>query len=207
MSEPELLALLALGLVGTFTPGPNNTLSAALAANHGLRHAWPFVCAVPCGWGLLLLACHAGLGVLVQQAPFARWVLLLFGASYLLWLAWRLARSDAWSNPTHQVLRVSFVQGVALQIINPKAWFLAITVASGWVVGFDQPVKRLLQVLPLFMGFGFVSNLAYAWAGAALRVWLQGPDRSARRLRTFNRIMALGLLATVVWMALSTSRL
>ena len=72
MSEPELLALLALGLVGTFTPGPNNTLSAALAANHGLRHAWPFVCAVPCGWGVLLLACHAGLGVLVQQAPFAR---------------------------------------------------------------------------------------------------------------------------------------
>jgi hypothetical protein len=43
MPGSELLALLGFATAMAFTPGPNTTLSAALAANHGLRHALPFV--------------------------------------------------------------------------------------------------------------------------------------------------------------------
>ena len=53
MTSAELSALLVLATVSSFTPGPNTTLSTAMAANHGLRHALRFVCAVPVGWGLL----------------------------------------------------------------------------------------------------------------------------------------------------------
>ena len=200
MTAPEWMALLTLATAGSFTPGPNTTLSTALAANHGLRRALPFVCAVPCGWGLLLLASGAGLGALVQQHPAARWSLLALGAGYLLWLAWRLSRTTALSAQRDNTLDIGFVQGITLQLINPKAWFLAITVASGWVVGVDPLWQRLLAVLPVFMFFGLISNLAYALMGAALRTWLQGPDGSARRLVSFNRLMALGLLGTVIWM-------
>ena len=66
MPWPELTALLVFSTAMAFTPGPNTTLSAALAANHGLRHAMRFVLGVPVGWGLLLVACALGLGALVQ---------------------------------------------------------------------------------------------------------------------------------------------
>ena len=66
MPWSELMALLVFSTAMAFTPGPNTTLSAALAANHGLRHAMRFVVAVPFGWGLLLLACALGLGALIQ---------------------------------------------------------------------------------------------------------------------------------------------
>ena len=69
MSSEELFALIALATVGTFTPGPNTALSATIAANHGLRRALPFVCAVPAGWGLLLVLNAAGLGVMVLGYP------------------------------------------------------------------------------------------------------------------------------------------
>lgn len=200
MNEQELLALLALGFVGSFTPGPNTALSTTLAANHGLRRALPFVCAVPCGWGLLLLASSAGLGALVQQHPPVRWVLVVGGAAYLLWLAGRLVRTTVWSAPAQDPVPIRFAQGLALQFLNPKAWLLAISVASGWVLGLDNPTLRLLQVLPVFMGFGLISNLAYAAVGSALREWLQGPRQSGRRLVWFNRGMALGLMATAAWM-------
>jgi threonine/homoserine/homoserine lactone efflux protein len=203
MSSTEFIALIALATVGTFTPGPNTTLSATLAANYGLRRALPFVCAVPAGWSLLLILNAAGLGALVLDFPALRWGLLVTGALYLLWLAWKLASPQRLSESTQGPI-VGFKQGVMLQFINIKAWFLALSVVSGWVIGHDDTLGRLLETLPVFMFFGLASNLIYAWIGASLRHWLRGPDDSALRLQWFNRGMALALLVTVAWMAQST---
>jgi threonine/homoserine/homoserine lactone efflux protein len=202
MSSEELFALIALATVGTFTPGPNTALSATIAANHGLRRALPFVCAVPAGWGLLLVLNAAGLGVMVLGYPPLRWGLLAAGVLYLLWLAWKLANTQHLSEATIGPV-VGFKQGMMLQFINIKAWFLALSVVSGWVVGHDDTVARLLETLPIFMFFGLTSNLTYAWIGASLRHWLRGPNDTAQRLQWFNRIMALALLGTVVWMVRS----
>ena len=202
MSSEELFALIALATVGTFTPGPNTALSATIAANHGLRRALPFVCAVPAGWGLLLVLNAAGLGVMVLGYPPLRWGLLAAGVLYLLWLAWKLANTQHLSEAAIGPV-VGFKQGVMLQFINIKAWFLALSVVSGWVIGHDDTVARLLETLPIFMFFGLTSNLTYAWVGASLRHWLRGPNDTAQRLQWFNRIMALALLGTVVWMVRS----
>jgi threonine/homoserine/homoserine lactone efflux protein len=83
-SPEEFTALLVLSTAASFTPGPNTTLSTALAANQGLRSAFKFIVAVPVGWGLLLAICMAGLGNLVLAVPALRWVILLGGTLYLL---------------------------------------------------------------------------------------------------------------------------
>ena len=202
MSSDELFALIALATVGTFTPGPNTALSATIAANHGLRRALPFVCAVPAGWGLLLILNAAGLGLMVLGFPPLRWGLLAAGVLYLLWLAFKLASTQRLSEAAQGPI-VGFKQGVMLQFINIKAWFLALSVVSGWVIGHDDTLARLLETLPIFMFFGLSSNLTYAWIGASLRHWLRGPNDTAKRLQWFNRSMAVALLGTVVWMARS----
>ena len=63
LSPAEWSALLLLATASSFTPGPNTTLSTALAANFGLRRAMRFVCAVPVGWGLLLVLCATGIHI------------------------------------------------------------------------------------------------------------------------------------------------
>ena len=199
MISTEFMALIALATVGSFTPGPNTALSATLAANFGLRRALPFVCAVPVGWGLLLLLNTAGLGAVVLSFPPMRWGLLFTGVFYLLWLAWKLANTHSLSEAREGPI-VGFRQGVMLQFINIKAWFLALSVVSGWVIGRGDTWTRLYETLPLFMCFGLASNLTYALIGASLRHWLRGPNDTARRLQWFNRSMALALLATLVWM-------
>ena len=93
MTAAEFSALMLLSAATSFTPGPNTTLSTALAANFGLRRAMRFVCAVPVGWGLLFTLCAVGLGSLVVAQPALRWGILCGGVGYLLWLAWRLAMS------------------------------------------------------------------------------------------------------------------
>ena len=196
MTWSELSALLILATAMSFTPGPNTTLSAALAANRGLRGALPFICAVPAGWGLLLLLCGVGLGALVQALPVLRLGVKALGLGYLLWLAWQLSRSARLGEARAEQLQVGFVQGVALQFVNIKAWMLALTLTGTWISGQSDAAQRLAVVLPVMLAYAFFSNLCYAALGALLRPWLA----QGGRLLAFNRIMAAVLVATAIWM-------
>jgi threonine/homoserine/homoserine lactone efflux protein len=200
MPMSELLALLLFATALSFTPGPNTTLSAALAANGGLAAAMRFVCAVPVGWGLLLLSCALGLGGLLSAWPGLRRAVQWAGLAYMAWLAWRLWHAGSPAAAAVPALRVGFWQGVALQFVNVKAWLNALIINAGWITVAEGSAHaaalRMAWVLPLMMAFGFASNLSYALIGSALRRWLA----HGRRLQWFNRVLALLLLATGVWM-------
>lgn len=195
MNASELTALLVLATAMSFSPGPNTTISSALAANHGLRRAMPFVWSVPAGWGVVLLLCSLGLGALVMALPWLGLTIKLVGVAYLLWLASRLAQTARMGEVDGSRLQVGFWQGVGLQFVNIKAWMLALAVASGWIAGRDDLALRFAQVLPVMLAFAFFSNLAYALLGALLRGWLA----QGARLLWFNRGMAAVLVLTSAW--------
>ena len=201
MSGAEITALLLLCTAVSFTPGPNTTLSTALAANFGLRRALRFVLAVPVGWGLLLSLCASGVGALVVSLPPLRLGVKASGLAYLLWLAWKLWQADKLAQADVKPLGVTFWQGVMLQFLNIKAWMLALTVVAGWLAGRADLWARFAVVLPVLLAFALASNLSYALVGTLLRQWLADPEHGGRRLRWFNRCMAGVLLATALWMA------
>ncbi len=199
MPLQEFTALLVLATAMSFTPGPNTTLSTALAANHGLRRSLRFVLAVPVGWVLLLALCALGVGALVTGIPALRWAIKGVGIAYLLWLAFKLSRSGqlAQAQQAQQAqLQVGFGQGVLLQFVNIKAWLLALTIVAGWVAGQSDVTTRMLVVLPVMALYALSSNLLYACIGAALRQWLA----QGQRLLWFNRGMAALLVLTAIWM-------
>jgi threonine/homoserine/homoserine lactone efflux protein len=195
-SPEEFTALLVLSTAASFTPGPNTTLSAALAANLGLRSAMKFIVAVPVGWGFLLAICMAGLGNLVMAVPALRWVILLGGTLYLLWMARQLWRAREMAKADQSRMRITFFQGFAIQFLNIKAWMLALSLVAGWVAGKEDALERCTVLLPLMMLFGFLSNLMYAAMGSLLREWLL----KGARLLVFNRCMSLALVLTALWM-------
>lgn len=201
MTSAELSALLVLCTVASFTPGPNTTLSTALAANLGFRRALRFVLAVPVGWGLLFSLCAAGVGALVLAVPALRLGVQVLGVGYLLWLANKLYQANTLVQADTSQLQVTFGQGVMLQFLNIKAWMLALTVVAGWLAGRDDALSRFAVVLPLMLVFGLASNLTYALMGTLMRQWLADPEHGGRRLRWFNRSMAAVLVVTAAWMA------
>ena len=196
MSTAELTALLLFCTAMSFSPGPNTTLSTALAANLGLKRALRFCLAVPTGWTLLMLGSGLGLGALITGVPALRWTVTLMGVAYMLWLAWKLSRAGQLAEVDGSRLQVTFWQGVGLQFVNIKAWLLALTIVAGWIAGRPDALQRLAVVLPVMLLFAFFSNLAYAATGALLRQWLA----QGRRLLWFNRAMAGVLTATAAWM-------
>jgi len=185
----------------SFSPGPNTTLSTALAANLGLRRALRFCFAVPTGWTLLMIGSGLGLGALVLGLPALRWSVKIAGVAYMLWLAWKLARSTQMTQVDASRLDVTFWQGVGLQFVNIKAWMLALTLTAGWVINAagqpaDNPLERLAIICVVMALYAFTSNFVYALAGSMLRTWLT----QGERLAWFNRVLALVLVGTAAWM-------
>lgn len=201
MSATELTALLLFATAMSFSPGPNTTLSTALAANLGLKRAMRFCLAVPTGWTLLMLATGLGLGALITSVPALRWGVKLLGVAYMLWLAWKLAGAGQMSQVDSSRLNVTFWQGVSLQFVNIKAWMLALTLTAGWVVNAagqpaSNPGQRLAIICVVMVVFAFSSNFLYALIGSLLRQWLA----QGTRLLWFNRVLAMVLVATALWM-------
>jgi threonine/homoserine/homoserine lactone efflux protein len=133
---------------------------------------------------------------LLAAAPLLRGAIQAAGLAYMVWLAWKLARSSALGQRAGG-LDVSFLQGVALQFVNIKAWLNGLMISAGWVTVDAAVAQRTAVVLPLMMAYGVASNLTYALVGSSLRAWLV----HGRRLAVFNRLLAAVLVATAAWMA------
>ena len=201
MSATELTALLLFCTAMSFSPGPNTTLSTALAANLGLKRAMRFCLAVPTGWTLLMLASGLGMGALITGLPALRWAVTLLGVAYMLWLAYKLSRAGQMTQIDNARLNVTFWQGVGLQFVNIKAWMLALTLSAGWVVNAAgqpsaNPGERLAIVCAVMVVFAFTSNFVYALVGSLLRQWLA----QGTRLLWFNRTLSVVLVVTALWM-------
>ena len=125
-------------------------------------------------------------------------VIHVVGVLYLLWLAYRIARSTSLAEKT--VLKPMNVwQSAALQYANIKAWMLALAVAASYMAGAPSPGQRVVLVSAIFALFGFFSNGAYGVLGASLRRWLM----EGNRVRWFNGAMGLALALTAIWIAVA----
>jgi threonine/homoserine/homoserine lactone efflux protein len=184
-----LLPLTAYCALMSGTPGPNNVMLATSGANFGYRRTLPHMLGINAGVFVLTMAVCLGLGAVFARFPAVHATLKVVGALYLVYLAWKLAgasvaRSASASAP------LSFVQGAAFQVVNPKTWMKAATIAAVFMPTGVSPLAGalLVSIVGLVVGFPLIS--LWALFGVAIGRWLDSP----RRLRIFNGAMGLALL-------------
>ncbi|MEJ1999320.1 MAG: LysE family translocator [Maritimibacter sp.] len=169
MTQNLLIAFLGFAVVTLFTPGPNNLMLLASGANYGLRRTVPHMLGVALGLVLKVVA-----------------------VVFLGWLAWKIAHASAPGSAEASGRPMSFLQAVAFQWVNPKAWAMAISAISAYAP--DQSWIAVAIVAGGFATLGFGSCVTWAGLGTRIRLWLTSPAR----LRVFNWTMAGLLIATLV---------
>jgi threonine/homoserine/homoserine lactone efflux protein len=196
MTSELVLALLAFAFVGTVTPGPNNLMLMASGVNFGLRRTLPHVAGVTLGVVFMVLVLGAGLAELFERVPAATGVLKGLSVVYMLWLAWKIATAAPLeaSGPAGRPL--TFLQAVAFQWVNPKAWAMVLTALGAYMV--SDGLAGVAVVALAFQVVGPPSNVLWVVMGQGLRRLLAHP----RRLRRFNAAMAL-LLVVSLWPVLT----
>ncbi|HZX51850.1 MAG TPA: LysE family translocator [Pseudomonas sp.] len=193
MTAELLIAFIAFAFVTSVTPGPNNMMLLASGVNFGLRRSLPHMFGISLGFMLLVASVGLGLGQLFEQVPLLHNLLRYLGAAYLLYLAWKIARSGA---PQHGEQPVgkpfTFIQAAAFQWVNPKAWIMAIGAITTYTPQ-ENFVVNVLLIAALFALVNCPSVGLWTVAGSLLRNWLN----NARALRVFNIGMALLLVASL----------
>jgi threonine/homoserine/homoserine lactone efflux protein len=191
-----LLPLLSFAFVSSITPGPNNLMLSASGVVFGFNRTLPHLLGVAVGFTLLLVVCATGIGALLLGLPAAALVLKVGGTGYLLYLAWTYRNALAPQARSASARPLKFVEAVAFQFVNPKAWIMGLTAAAVFV---PDLTPRYVAIAVMVAAFSIVNLPCIAtWAalGATLKRWLTRD----RWRRVFSYAIALLTAYSVVAM-------
>lgn len=190
----DLFAFLLFSIATAGTPGPNNIMVSAAAANHGFRATFPHILGIAVGFSIMLLILGSGLAGPLAADPRLHNMLRWVGAAWMLWLALKIALADgALAGGTGRP-PLSFFGAALFQWINPKAWLIVLAIAATYTTA-GQSLYRQVAILAV-ISFLVTIPCVGAWAamGAGAGRFLMTP----RRLRLFNIVMALLLVASLM---------
>jgi threonine/homoserine/homoserine lactone efflux protein len=148
MNAQTFLLYLATWSLVALTPGPAVMCAMSLATRFGLRSSFAGIVGIQVGH-LVFFACTAlGLATLLATATTAFTILRVLGAVYLVYLGVRIIISSLRSRkaivsqrpPTPPARRNLLLQGLAIQLTNPKALLFV----SALLPQFIDPRRPLL---------------------------------------------------------------
>lgn len=195
MTLDMALAILGFAFVMSISPGPSNFLLLASGLNFGFLRSLPLVLGISFGFLSMVLLVGLGFGQLMDRVPFLQAVLRAICGAYVLWLAWKIARSRSFgpAEGARVAEPISFAQAALFQLVNPKAWAVALIVTVSYTDPANYTASLVLMVA-LFALVNIPAISTWAASGAALRRLLG----EGRRIAIFNAAMAALLVASMV---------
>jgi threonine/homoserine/homoserine lactone efflux protein len=190
----QLLGLAGFALVGSITPGPNNSLLLASGSRFGFRRTVRHVAGTAVGMGALVFAVAGGVGVVLLAVPGIDLALKAVGSAYLLYLAARIATSHG-TGGTVVARPLGLPGAVAFQFANPKGWLFALAAAGTFLPPGRTPVAGALVVAGTCATVILGTAALWAAGGAALHRLTDG----GRTQRAVNLALALVLAGSVAF--------
>ena len=179
---------LSYAVVTAVTPGPNNIMSMSNAGRLRFRRAFPFNLGVWAGFSVVMLICTFFCNALSDIIPKIRTPMLILGAIYMLWLAWKTFKSPPVEDNDRKT-KGGFIYGLVLQFVNPKIYIYCIVSMEAYILPYYHGKWIELTLFALLLAFiGFVFTLCWALFGSAFKLLF------SKYSRVTNTIMALMLV-------------
>ena len=143
-----------------FTPGPNNAMLTASGMKFGFVRTLPHLIGIPLGHIFQIGLTCFGLAKIFTVYPQIQFYMKFLCFAYLLYLGWQMIGSfSVIKKESGRPLK--FYEASLFQFINPKAWSIAITVASGFF-----PTEE-----NIFIGIAFVTLTAAIICFPTISLW------------------------------------
>lgn len=177
---------LTYAVITAATPGPNNLMSLSNATRLGFFRALPFNLGIWAGFSIVTALCTLFCSLLSALIPKIRAPMLVAGAAYLLYLAWKTLRGG---DLAEEKAQAGFLSGFALQFINPKAYLYCIVSMELYILPYFGARPLALVGFALLLAFiGFLFTLCWSAFGSAFRLLF------SKYARATNAVMALLLV-------------
>tara|TARA_B100000745_G_scaffold294192_1_gene236899 strand:- start:176 stop:775 length:600 start_codon:yes stop_codon:yes gene_type:complete len=187
------IALASFYFVMFVTPGPNNAMLTASGIKFGFKRTLPHLIGIPCGHIVQISLVCLGLGKIFQIYPYIQEVLKYVCAAYLLYLGYKIIGSFS-EHKKDSSRPLKLYEAALFQFVNPKAWTVAIMVASGFF-----PKEEILVIAILFSTLTaaivcFPSICLWALFGSSIRLII----KNTKIKKVVEFLLAFLLLVTAI---------
>ena len=179
------------------TPGPNNAMLTASGMKFGFKKTLPHLIGIPLGHIFQIGLTCLGLGAIFIKFPEIQFYMKFLCFIYLIYLGWKMIGSFSLvENESGRPLR--FYEASLFQFINPKAWSIAVTVASGFFPTEENIIIGVAFVTITAAVICFPSICVWALFGSGLRKFVT----NLRVKKTIEYLLAILLVLTGLFILL-----
>ena len=191
------IPLLIFILIAGFTPGPNNIIAMSIGFSWGFKRVIPHIFGVTIGFPIMLLLIGFILKPILEQHSAVFNILKLLSAGYIIYLAYKIATSPTSFDETSTKKPISFVESLAFQWINPKAWAGAMATVTLYIPQNSYTFGLIVATISSAITIIFAISL-WGYLGKKIKLFLSKPSH----IKRFNYIMATALIISVGMMVL-----
>lgn len=182
---------LSYAIVTAATPGPNNIMSMSNAGRQGFKKSLPFNLGIWVGFSIVMVLCTFFCNTLSTLIPKIKMPMLIIGAAYILYLAWKTFRSSSVIEEDHR--HGNFLSGLVLQFVNPKIYIYCIVSMEAYILPYYHGQWDKLLLFALLLAFiGFAFTVLWALFGSVFKLLF------SKYAKITNAIMALLLVYCAV---------
>jgi len=167
---------LLVASVTVLSPGPGVVMSLTNALRYGLRGTFGGILGIAFGALVVAGISATSVGVLLATSALAFTVLKLVGATYLLYLGVRLWRAPPFrfaDQPAHAAtFGRRFLEGLSLQLTNPKAIFFFLSVFPQFIDPEAHYSIQFAAFVLTYSGLVLVIHCTYALFAKRAKHWL-----------------------------------
>ena len=189
---PDIFPFISYVLIATFTPGPNNIMAMTKAGKHGLKRSLAFNIGVFSGFFIIMVLSSLFSSALLTYIPMIKPYLSYVGALYILWLAYKVFKSSYKEGKSSEPGKNSYVQGVLMQFVNPKAILFGLTVVSSFIVPYYDSVIVLIVFSISLAAVALIATSCWSLFGSLFNQLM------TKHYKMLNVIMALLLVYAAV---------
>ena len=128
----HIISLLLFGVATSFSPGPNNIMTAYTMFNFGFKKTIPTILGVIMGWTVLIIVLQLGSSAIFQKIDNLQNIIKIFGSFFLIYMAYKISfvkdKSEK-ANPKP----ITFANTFFFQFINPKGIIIALVGISTFI--------------------------------------------------------------------------
>ncbi|MEO9652958.1 MAG: LysE family translocator [Roseobacter sp.] len=184
-------AIFAASQVGT--PGPANMTLLATGARYGFRTTLPFVFGVVVGKQLVIWPVGFGLMQLAGSYPWVFELLKYVSATYIFWLAWKVANLRLSSERASDGAP-GFLAGLMVHPLNPKAWAMIVGGFTGFVAPGTPALEATVTIAVVLLMCQLVLHPVWVLTGDGIARTLSGSQVEPYLMRGLALLTVVSVL-------------
>ncbi len=205
MDSSILISFIAASALLAISPGPDNIYVLIQSVTNGVKNGLATVLGLISGCIVHTSLVAFGASAIIKANENLYWALKIFGASYLVFLAYKVFKSDASisidvENAPKKKGRALFKQGVIMNLLNPKVSIFFLALFPSFL--FSDTLTTEIQFFVLgfiFMGVSLLIFSLIAILAGSIANYLKAHSKITYILKWLQIIVFVGIAIFILF--------